>query len=375
MFHIFARAGWTIAPKMLKENMSSVIMSIAMGAALQYAAPAGDDFYVNVDLHQQAFGYPGHSLESLRSGLLMSYWLGADTIYIENLDFPGGDQRHPEAGPGSLIHWTDDDHYQITPHGQIAKSFFREYAPSRPRSVDWRSYRPRVAFIRLPDGAWGQRDSFFRDRLLGNRDMPMDEISAEWLHVWPILTHGVVRDGAISVFNRSVYPTGAMEDFFVPIDSVAMFDHMVEGPVLDSVRCFIVCGHALSARTFEEIRRRVGEGAARCIIARRLYDQHADAPLPGAWVIVDDFTDNAVAAALEPFLGPPDVARFRFEDRVVEFYPEEQTDAISVRVFERSMIGEIVMGLLGRAPFPPDSDLNDDGRIDIADLINLMNRM
>ena len=35
LFHIFARAGWTITPKLLR-NLSSVVMSIALGAATQY---------------------------------------------------------------------------------------------------------------------------------------------------------------------------------------------------------------------------------------------------------------------------------------------------------------------------------------------------
>jgi hypothetical protein len=114
----------------------------------------------------------------------------------------------------------------------------------------------------------------------------------------------------------------------VPIDSVAVFDHLVTGPVLDSVECFVVCGHALSDRTFNDISARVGHGAT-CIIARRLYDKHAKPsgegfpnPSPtskGKWVIVDSFADPAVAAALKPYLGPPDAARFRFKDFTLEF--------------------------------------------------------
>ena len=59
----------------------------------------------------------------------------------------------------------------------------------------------------------------------------MDDVSAEWLHVWPILTHGVARAEAISVLNMDLYPEERW-DFFVPIDSVAVFDHFVTGPVL-----------------------------------------------------------------------------------------------------------------------------------------------
>ncbi|MDQ1256658.1 MAG: hypothetical protein QG656_1257, partial [Candidatus Hydrogenedentes bacterium] len=36
LFHIFARAGWTAAPKLLKEHFTPVVLCVALGAALQY---------------------------------------------------------------------------------------------------------------------------------------------------------------------------------------------------------------------------------------------------------------------------------------------------------------------------------------------------
>src|SRR5205823_1845754 len=79
MFHIFANAGWTITPKLLKENLSSVVMAISLGAALEYK-DHGANLWVSPDL----WGYghfPGHSPAALRSALLMGYWLGTDSIY------------------------------------------------------------------------------------------------------------------------------------------------------------------------------------------------------------------------------------------------------------------------------------------------------
>jgi hypothetical protein len=316
MFHIFARAGWTITPKILKENLSSVVMAISLGAALEYA-DAGTDWWVSPDLWCQGY-YPGHSPQALRSALMMGYWLGADALYVENMDFPDWKLRHPLAPPrGSLILWNNDGSYDVTPYGEVVRDFYTRYIPSHPRTHSWRDYRPKVAIVRLPDGGCGQRGTIYRDRLLGNPDHPMDDISEEWLDVWPILTHGVARRGANTILNSQIYPENPLP-FFVPIDSVAVFDHLVTGPVLDSVECFIVCGHALSDRTFKDISKHVAKGAT-CIIARRLYDKHASGKLPGKWVIVDSFTDPAVATAIKPYLGPPDVARFRFKGFTVEF--------------------------------------------------------
>jgi hypothetical protein len=332
LFHIYARAGWTIGPKLLKEHLTPVVISIALGAAVQYA-DTGTALWVSPDLWGRG-DYPGHSPNALRSALLMGYWLGSEAIYVENLDWPQSTQRHPEAEPGSLLDWQDDNTYRVTKHGQVVKSFYRDYIPAHPRNIDWRDYRPRVAIIRLPDGAWGQWDTGFRDRLLGMPDHPMDAISAEWLKVWPILTHGAASPLAIGLNNGKAYPT-LLEDFLVPIDSVAVFDHRVAGQVLDSVDCFIVCGHALTDATFEAVRERVVESGATCVIARRLYERHAPGSLPGKWVIVDTFEEPVVAEALAPFLGPDDVARYRFARHVVEFRRGKEHDAVEVEIRER----------------------------------------
>lgn len=333
LFHIFARAGWTITPKLLR-NLSSVVMSIALGAAIQYEE-TGTSLWASPDLWNRN-SYPGFSPEALRSALLMAYWLGAETIYVENLDFHEWQPRHPSAAPkGSLLMWLDPEHYEITPHGRVVREIFRDYIPTHPRTIRWQDYDPRVAIIRLPDGGWGQPNDNVasRNRLLGNREMPLDAAASEWLDVWPILTHGRARPGAISAGNPFVYPKG-IEEFFVPINSVAVFDHNVMARQLSNVDCFIVCGHALSAQTFQAIRERVAKGAT-CIMARRLYAQHTTGELQGDWLIVKDFKDARIAEKLSPLLGPPDVARFRFKHSVVEFRHSDALDSINVRVVRR----------------------------------------
>ena len=328
MFHIYAAAGWAIAPKLLKENVSVVSACAGLGAALQYADRGTDLWFCN-DLWNQAL-YPGHSPAELRSALTLGYWLGASRIYVESLDYHGKEPRHSQASAaGSLLDWRDAEHCELTNHGKIVRDFYKDYVPRHPRDFSWRDYRPRVAIVRLPDGCWGQKGTWYRDRLLGNRQHPEDAISEEWLHVWPILTHGKVVGGAICSQNHALYPTG-VKDFFMPIDSVAVFDHQVKGPVLDSVECFIVCGQALSKETFEAVRARVRRGAT-CIIARRLFVQYvkADEKPRGDWLVVDRFTDPAIAKKLQPFLGPADVMRFRFKDRTLEFRAPAATDTIA----------------------------------------------
>ena len=104
LYHLFARAGWTLTPKFLKEGFGlPVVASVTLGAALQYADRT--HFNVTPDLWGLS-RYPGHSLEALRSALLMGYWLGAERIHVENMDFAGTKVRHSDATTtGSLVRW------------------------------------------------------------------------------------------------------------------------------------------------------------------------------------------------------------------------------------------------------------------------------
>lgn len=375
MSHVWARAGWTLSPKLLKESITASVMADNLGAALQYSDRTS--LYVCCDMHRW-YDFPGHSPVALRSALLTAYWTGADGVYVENTDWMHAASRHPDADPGALLDWNDPTSYTLTRHGRVVKDFYTDYVPAHPRRVDWRNYRPRVAIVRLPDGDWGRNPyNFFRDRLLGDKDAPSDELSRQWLYLWPILTHGVMGRST-SLYNYEVYPGYDSEndeqpELFVPIDSVAVFDHTVTGSVLDSVRCFVVCGHALAAETFGDIRQRVAAGAT-CIISSYLYNQFATGSLPGDWLVVDQFDDSRIAAKLAPFLGEADVARYRFQDQVVEFRATATADEVTVTVFDRTRIDEFKNALVGKGPVPVDGDLNRDGVFDVADLVALVEK-
>ena len=126
LFHVFRRGGWTANPKLLKEHFCSVVMATALGAANQYREPTSQ-LWVSPDLWWVG-NYPGHSPQALRSALLMGYWLGADAIYVENLDHEGTESRHPQADAhGSQLFWSDPQHHHITAHGRVVQDFYKRY--------------------------------------------------------------------------------------------------------------------------------------------------------------------------------------------------------------------------------------------------------
>ncbi len=111
MFSLFARAGFDIAPKFLKESLDPICAAIAIGAAKEW----GTQFCATPDLW--GFGgpdwdkgdhFPGHPPEELRASLLYAYWIGAVRIFVENTR--GLMERKTENGQTK---------YELTEYGKI----------------------------------------------------------------------------------------------------------------------------------------------------------------------------------------------------------------------------------------------------------------
>ena len=119
MLFTFARAGFDIAIKFMKEGIDSVYAAIAMGAARQY----GREFCVTPDMWGLS-GFPGHPPEELRASLLYAYWIGSTKIFVENIR--GLIERKTENG---VIR------YEPTDYGKVYQWFVKEYVPAHPRTI------------------------------------------------------------------------------------------------------------------------------------------------------------------------------------------------------------------------------------------------
>ncbi len=115
MSHVWARAGWTLSPKLLKESITASVMADNLGAALQYSDRTS--LYVCCDMHRW---YDFRAIRGgARSALLTAYWTGADGVYVENTDWMHATSRHPDADPGALLDWNDPTSYTLTSHGGL----------------------------------------------------------------------------------------------------------------------------------------------------------------------------------------------------------------------------------------------------------------
>jgi hypothetical protein len=349
MMHLFARAGWTIAPKLMKEGWTPVPVAMALGAGIEYES-AGADVWLTPDLWFCGH-YPGHSVDELRSALASAHWLGASRIHVENLDYvnvrgavhvpdaaKGFDystatqgKHHPDAGGwfGSLVQFSNDRDYKLTPYGEVFREYARNYNKANPVPYTWRDARCRVAIVRFEDSCWGQRKSWFADTLLGSKIEKSTPVTEAWFGIWHRLTHGVVPLAGLSFHCRDV-KYKQVSRFFVPAPPTLVFDERIgdEHPDFDfrGAKMTFLTGIKVSDRTLGLLRRRVREGmivAAMAHLAppeiREQFEKSGQRELAvddgkGRWIVCREFLGPVVGGALQPFLGPADEMQFQFGD-------------------------------------------------------------
>jgi hypothetical protein len=368
LHHVAARAGFIPCPKIQKEFYSPVSLAIGLGAALQY----GRDLWVDCDLWYYDL-VPGHPPEELLSNLQLAYWLGADLVYVE-----GAGHNLTPAGrqgiPFSLMTQVTPDQYQLTAHGEVLRHFIRSYVPDHPRPWTFRDIKPTVALVRFPDSDYGQR--FMRPHyekpdepmadwhagLYGTANLPSTPDTEAWFDLWNLLTRGATGMDGLSHFKsylasgherpvtsgqvQSLYSRPAQaagHRFFVPLNNVVVFDHLVGYEHLRDIPLIFVTGVEASDATLEALLRRADEGATVVIwgnLARRKGWEDFSGGLSelprgsGRVILTDTFSTNTLFQRIWPHMGRPDEIRYTFGDHTVVLQRVNDNE-VSVQVSPR----------------------------------------
>ncbi|MBC2594001.1 hypothetical protein H5P28_06975 [Ruficoccus amylovorans] len=354
LHHLFARAGWTVTPKLMKESWNSIVIPMGLGAAVQYAG-RGADLWFNPDLWFTG-NYPGHSVAELQSSLWTAHWMGATRVYVENLDYVHlqktehnaekamkqglstervQGRHHPDADGvfGSLVTYNDGEKYELTAYGQTLSDYACDYRYEHPRPFTWRDARCDVAIVRFPDSCWGQtRTRNFPDTLLGSKISHSSPETEAWFGIWNVLSNGVIPTTGMSFFIRESALQGPR--FFSPMASVLVFDHRVgdEHPGFDfrGAKAVFLTGVTVTEATSRELARFVEKGGI-CIALPGLVDEGLRAKFEaagkavydqrsgkGRWLVTRDFTVPEVREAVKPWLPADDEMRYQFgEHRVI----------------------------------------------------------
>ena len=339
--HTAASAGFTVCPKICKETYSTVSLAIGIGAAKQY----GTDLWADCDLWFWDL-VPGHSPEEFKSNLLLAYWLGVDLVYVEGAGYnlkPAGKQ----GIPFSLMNQVMPDTFQLTPHGEVLRWFCRKYLPAHPRQWTFRDVKPSIAIIRFEDTCHGQRyTEHWKDHLYGSEKLHSDRDTEAWLGLWNLLTFGKTGRDGLSFFKVWVGPSGyeravqtglvptyltrpvqaAAHPFFVPLNGVVVYDHLVGYDLLRDVPLLFLTGKHVSDETMSAIRKCVDEGAV-CVAWGPLAAKHGFTDWKsgvtviqqgkGRFVLTDDFGFREVYPQVNTLIGRPDEIRYRFGSQQV----------------------------------------------------------
>lgn len=317
-FHTYARGGFIPVSKILKEGLSPAYIASALGAALQYDKP----FWLTPDLwHLGTF--PGHSVDTYRSALLLAYHMGAEAIYTENLSH----NQNNKGGGGLILLNEARDNYKVTPYGEAALWFRKSYAPENPRHYTHKELKPRVAIIRQEDASWGQSNAALHPWLFGIKEWKSNATTEAWLQLWHLLSRGKISQHSISWHNRDVRPTPYQ--IFYPLDGVVVFDHHVRMPHLKDVELIFLTGIGVTQPTLNDVIEKVKQGAT-CValphlappeVRSRTGNNGTITEGKGRWIVTESFLGLTGSPHLEPFLPSDNHIRYRFGDTEVKFTP------------------------------------------------------
>lgn len=303
LWHPLARAGVTLCPKLLKEDVYPAVLALALGAARQYGA----ELWFSPDLWLSD-RFPGHSVQEYAAALRLAHAAGVDNVYTE-----------AAAALCRLRGAT----YELTPYGVALRDFIRRYVPTHPRAYDYRDYEPEVAIIRFPDSDWGQASCYYWKTLYGAENLPPTPQTGEWLQVISLLTHGGTDPRAVNT-NSGVY---ARYDWpaMIPCPPVAVYDHLATDDLLRTPGTLFLCGIVVSDQTLAAVQRRVSQGAV-CFAPARfcppgVRDRATALPARvaegrGAWIVVAGFRpeDLGPYASLLPPAGTTMRLKFRGQE-------------------------------------------------------------
>ncbi len=322
LFHNFARAGMTPVYKQMKENWSNVWAACAMGACLQY----DQELWACIDFWNHNT-FPGHSAEELWGNLLFAYWSGADKAYVESIG------KHIYEMPGDKI--------TLKERGEALSRFAKEYVPKNPRPYSFRDFEPEIAIVRFDDTEWGQGkdiycsvdvneegvDSiklYWKDWLFGAYDLNTSPESEEWIKAWHTITHGMVKQGALS-WNADNYYKGMPHRSFAPANAPVVFDDSVTKKYLKTVKLAFLCGLSISENTLQDVASLVKGKGLVVVTSSRFAPKKFKTGYSsgtkefcdgkGKWIITDDMAGEDVKKIVKPFIGKDDEIIYKFKGK------------------------------------------------------------
>jgi len=337
LFHAQARAGMTLAPKIMKESFHPLQLGTALGAAKQYDRA----LWICADLWgpdigawpTRLSGFPGHSPTEFASALRLGYHMGPSHLFVENID--------------GLLLTGEGRKLEKTAFGEEWLRFVREYVPAHPLPYNHRQARATVAIVHSDDSNYGQNE-----RPFGIRELPMPEHSQSIFHAWHLATQGAVpAHGSCLHIPGYSFPRHALQfseppteyplregvpeekygepihPLFQPANSVLAFDAYATAEAIGEPELILLAGSYISDDTLAACRRLAEQGAA-VIAGSWLLPEELRRPQRwnggGCWLPVDSLLGEDARELAAPYLGSDKLWRQRFGEHTVRISPADE---------------------------------------------------
>ena len=210
---VISEPGFTVAPKLLKESWTPVVMALGIGAALQYERELWilADFR-NITVENYPKTFPGHNPCKLASAMRIAYHMGADALYVKIYNFKD-----------ALAKLTPDS-AELTAYGKEIARFNKEYLPATPRPYSYRNVRPEMAIIRMEDTDFGLANKFWKNQPYGAKNLQANARTKNWMKAVHLLSHEVILHQAVDWNAGHVYENKVEHILFAPFNNVVVFE-------------------------------------------------------------------------------------------------------------------------------------------------------
>lgn len=344
-YHAVARSGGVPGCKVLKEQNTTLSLTLAMSAAWQY----GTSWMACVDLWEGDSGpwyqimskFAGHSVTEFRSALEMVYLLGPECLYVESSD----------------ILW-EGDHAQapMTEFGEQLQNFAREFAKNHKPLFKLADWTPEIVVVHPEDGSWGI-GPWPEFGLLGNPNLTVQDHHLEWLKIWYHLMWGQADPARLWAYQnpfeiekRNANLPGGDEvsvsdrpepqrrrdanrdeshahRAFHPLNNTAVLDQFIEPRHLEHAKLIIVAGSYAPDSIWTVVEERVKAGATclcQATIAPEKY-RHAKRLRigKGTWSTIEDFFSMHATEMIMPFRGAPQQWRLKTKENELRFFSKD----------------------------------------------------
>ncbi|MFD2117606.1 hypothetical protein ACFSTH_11965 [Paenibacillus yanchengensis] len=334
MFHAHARAGMTLAPKMMKESFQSLQLSTALGAAKQYKrqlwicsdlwGPDVGNWFIRTS------GFPGHSPAEFAAALQLGYHFAPDRLFVENID-------------GILQH--KNGQFHNTEFGDIWEQFRYEYVPQHPLAYHHSDATADIVLIHSDDSNYGQNE-----RPFGIRELDMPTSSNSIFAAWHLISHeqipahgsclhipgykfprhalqkGTVQYPLEQGVSTDIYGEG-IHPLFQAANNVLVFDGYVSKDIIGQPKLIILAGSYISSTTLQAVRQ-LAEAGCTVIACKHLLpvelQQEKQFASGGLWLPVEQLLSEQARAAAAPHLGKADQWKQRFGNYELLITPQDQ---------------------------------------------------